>query len=280
MTPFVPQEERFFSRLEPRAVGSIALLALLLSGLLYGAWSMLHAVQKVQLAPFAQASLVLADVDPSTGEIQMTSPDALARLYLAQAQDNQMMSANNPYAGNEFDRTVTAPLLVGVSGFHAELAAPALVTSTSSVLGAAVSAAPAGSGLEWECLTEALYFEARGESLTGIVAVAEVILNRVDSADYPNSVCGVVQQGGTGLYDCQFTYRCDGIPDVIGEPAAWQDVGRVASYMLDDAPRTFADGATHYHTLAVRPSWADRFVRTTTIGFHHFYRQPSRSAQN
>src|SRR5690625_3991404 len=44
---------------------------------------------------------------------------------------------------------------------------------------------------EWRCLAEAMYFEARGEGLAGQVAVGEVILNRVDSSRYPNSVCDV-----------------------------------------------------------------------------------------
>jgi hypothetical protein len=159
--------------------------------------------------------------------------------------------------------------------------APAVATTAApTTLGAAVGAAPPGAGADWECLTEALYFEARGESLTGVVAVAEVILNRVDSPDYPNSVCGVVQQGGQGLYNCQFTYRCDGRSDAVNERAAWYGVGRVASYMLAGAPRTLTDGATHYHTQSVHPSWANRFPRTATIGYHHFYRQPTRTAQN
>ena len=55
---------------------------------------------------------------------------------------------------------------------------------------------PKGSGGEaWQCLTEALYFEARGETVEGLVGVAEVILNRVDHVRYPDSVCGVVNQG-------------------------------------------------------------------------------------
>jgi hypothetical protein len=149
-----------------------------------------------------------------------------------------------------------------------------------TLLGAAVGAAAPGAGAEWECLSEALYFEARGESLSGVVAVAEVILNRVDSPDYPNSVCGVIRQGGEGLYNCQFTYRCDGRSDVIGERAAWRAVGQVASYMLAGAPRTLTNGATHYHTQSVHPSWANRFPRTATIGYHHFYRQPTRTASN
>jgi spore germination cell wall hydrolase CwlJ-like protein len=57
-------------------------------------------------------------------------------------------------------------------------------------------------------------------------------------------------------------------------------VGKVASYMLNGAPRNLTNGATHYHTLAVHPSWANRFPRTATIGYHHFYRQPTRTASN
>jgi len=143
-----------------------------------------------------------------------------------------------------------------------------------------VARAPRGSGTEWQCLTEALYFEARGESLTGVMAVAEVILNRVASPDFPDSVCGVVRQGGEGLYNCQFTYRCDGQAEVIREDAAWDAVGRVASLMLQGAPRNLTEGATHYHTRAVHPSWANRYQRTATIGFHHFYRRPLRTASN
>ena len=134
-------------------------------------------------------------------------------------------------------------------------------------------------GDEWSCLSEALYFEARGETLKGIFGVAEVILNRVDDPRFPNSVCGVVNQGTGERYRCQFTYTCDGQPETIREPAAFRKVGKVAKIMLDGAPRTLTNGATHYHTKSVNPNWADIFPRTTTIGYHHFYREPSRSAQ-
>lgn len=278
-TPFIPHDEGFFNRLELRALGSIMVLALLLSGLVYGASSVLQEVQKVQFAPFEQVPTVVADIDPLKGAIQTASPEAMARLYLPQAADNAVTFEDNLDAGNVFRGTATELPRDGEARVSV-LPTPQADLVATSLLGAAVRAAPSGSGSEWECLTEALYFEARGESLVGVVAVAEVILNRVDSADYPNSVCGVVQQGGTGLFDCQFTYRCDGLPDVISEPAAWQVVGQVASYMLNGAPRTFAEGATHYHTLAVKPSWANSFLRTTTIGFHQFYRQTSRTAQN
>lgn len=138
----------------------------------------------------------------------------------------------------------------------------------------------ASGGAQWACLAEALYFEARGESVKGQVAVAEVILNRVDSKYFPNSVCGVVKQGTGRKYACQFTYTCDGRKDVIREKAAYALVGKVAKLMLDGAPRVLTRGATYYHTKAVRPKWSRKFQRTATIGVHYFYRRPTRLSQN
>ncbi|TCO72850.1 cell wall hydrolase [Rhodovulum euryhalinum] len=136
-------------------------------------------------------------------------------------------------------------------------------------------------GQEWQCLTEALYFEARGETVAGQFAVAEVILNRVASQAYPDSVCGVVHQGTGKRYQCQFTYTCDGHAEVIREPAVYDRMAKIARIMLDGGSRTLTNGATHYHTTAVRPRWASRFPRTATIGVHHFYRRPGiQVAQN
>ncbi len=132
---------------------------------------------------------------------------------------------------------------------------------------------------EWACLTEALYFEARGEKIKGIFGVAEVILNRVDDRRFPGSVCGVINQGTGERYRCQFTYTCDGRPETIREVGAYEKVGKVARIMLDGAPRTLTDGATHYHTKSVNPKWSRVFPRTATIGYHHFYREPARAAR-
>lgn len=131
--------------------------------------------------------------------------------------------------------------------------------------------APEGDA-QWQCLTEAIYFEARGEGLEGQIAVAEVILNRVDSPLYPRTVCGVVQQRGGG--GCQFSYVCDGRADRMREKDAADLAGRIARAMLDGAPRILTDGATHFHTRAVRPGWSKRFALTVTIGAHKFYRHP------
>lgn len=132
--------------------------------------------------------------------------------------------------------------------------------------------APATGGRDWECLARAVYFEARGETIAGRFAVAEVVLNRVDSPAYPANVCAVVNQSGGG--GCQFSFTCDGIPDRIGEAQAWREAGTIAGLMLAGAPRALTQGATHFHTRAVRPGWAHRFPRTAAIGAHLFYRQP------
>lgn len=126
-----------------------------------------------------------------------------------------------------------------------------------------------GEGAEWECLREALYFEARGETLKGQYAVAEVILNRAESADYPDSVCGVVAQGGAG--SCQFSYVCDGAPDAMHERAAAEIAGRIAAIMLSGGARGLTDGATYFHSKAVYPAWANDFTKTAAIGAHVFY---------
>ena len=126
---------------------------------------------------------------------------------------------------------------------------------------------------QWTCLTEALYFEARGESVKGIFAVAEVILNRVASPAFPATVCGVINQGTGALFQCQFSYTCDGRAETIHEPRAFRKVGKIAKLMLDGiAPRRLTAGATYYHTSAVRPRWARSFERTASIGSHLFYR--------
>jgi spore germination cell wall hydrolase CwlJ-like protein len=140
---------------------------------------------------------------------------------------------------------------------------------------AQLNALPRASGnADWRCLTEALYFEARGESLQGQFAVAEVILNRRDSNKFPNSVCTVVNQGAkTGKkYACQFSYKCDGRAEVFSEGNAYIQVGKVARLMLDGKARTLTKGATFYHTGAVRPRWSRKLLRTAKVGRHYFYR--------
>lgn len=131
-------------------------------------------------------------------------------------------------------------------------------------------AIPQVSATDLECLSEALYFEARGEGPAGQQAVAEVILNRVDHPRFPKTVCGVVNQSG------QFTYR----KSRIREGGAFQRARAIAQAALQGAPRNLTDGATYFHTGGVRPSWTRKFERTTRIGRHVFYRADQRMAAN
>ena len=162
------------------------------------------------------------------------------------------------------------------------LSPPAGGTAVEQLYDAAYLAAlsqPDG-GPEWRCLTEAIYHEARGESIEGQFAVAEVILNRVDMPEYPNTICGVVRQGTGRLHACQFSYTCDGRPTTMHDPAARTRAGRIAHLMIEGAPRELTEGASHFHTVNVQPAWARVFARTVRIGTHIFYRQPTRVSSN
>lgn len=127
---------------------------------------------------------------------------------------------------------------------------------------------------QWRCLTEALYFEARGESLSGQIAVAEVILNRVDSRRYPDTVCDVIQQGQSRRNACQFSYNCDGRPNTVGNKRIYDKLGKVAWVMMNGKSRDLTDDALFYHATHVSPYWSRKMVRTTRIGQHIFYRHP------
>ena len=128
-------------------------------------------------------------------------------------------------------------------------------------------------GAEWRCLSEALYFEARGESIMGQFAVAEVILNRVDSKRFPKTICKVVAQGTKKgrRHNCQFSYNCDGLAERIKDKSAYKISQKVAKIMMKNQPRAITYGALYYHAKFVRPKWSRRLKRTATIGLHHFY---------
>ncbi len=148
-----------------------------------------------------------------------------------------------------------------------------------------VDAQPEPEGDEqWSCLSEALYFEARGETVKGQFAVAEVIMNRVKSSRFPETLCGVINQGTASgrKYQCQFTYNCDGYKNVIAEHQAYERVSKVARAIIDQAEGSGAltGGATHYHTSAVSPAWSRIYKNTARIGVHLFYRHNYRTANN
>lgn len=139
---------------------------------------------------------------------------------------------------------------------------------------------PTRSGADYICLKEAIYHEARGEDIAGQFAVAEVILNRVDSDAYPNTVCGVVHQNAHLRNACQFSYACNGRSRAMRDETARAVAAQIADILLSGAARDLTDGATHFHSTAVRPAWSRTFERTAQIGAHIFYRQPVRLSRN
>jgi spore germination cell wall hydrolase CwlJ-like protein len=125
---------------------------------------------------------------------------------------------------------------------------------------------------ELECLTQAVYFEARGESPQGQAAVAQVVMNRVKHPSYPKTVCGVVFQGAARSVGCQFSFACDGSMRRGREDAAWKRARRVAARALSGAVLADIGSATHFHTTAVAPAWGSQMRRVGQVGLHVFYK--------
>ncbi|MER9441806.1 cell wall hydrolase [Mesorhizobium sp. M0045] len=126
---------------------------------------------------------------------------------------------------------------------------------------------------EQACLANGIYFEARGESVRGQAAVAQVILNRVRNPAYPNSICGVVYQNDNWFNRCQFSFACDGRKKRIDNPAAYKTAQDVA--MAVTAGKIFipeVGSSTHYYANYVHPGWARTMQKMTRIGLHIFYR--------
>ena len=125
---------------------------------------------------------------------------------------------------------------------------------------------------EMKCLAEAVYFEARSEPERGQAGVAQVVLNRVRSGVYPNSVCGVVYQNRHRYLACQFTFACEGKRLRTDEPGPWATAQRIARDVAEG--RTYLPGvgnATHYHANYVRPWWARHMAKREKVGSHIFY---------
>ncbi len=130
------------------------------------------------------------------------------------------------------------------------------------------------------CLALNVYHEAKNQSLSGQIAVAEVVMNRVADSRYPNNVCDVVKQGLTYRWNpgfpirnkCQFSWYCDGKSDVAKEKDAWEEALSVAKGVYHGYLDAYLEGATHYHAHYVNPSWAETKTYITRIDDHIFYR--------
>jgi len=134
---------------------------------------------------------------------------------------------------------------------------------------------PAGvfSSAEQKCLATAIYFEARGESVRGQAAVAQVVLNRVRNPAYPATICGVVYQNHKWKNRCQFSFACDGIRDRVTSRSHYRKAEEIA--MAVTAGKIFLPevaSSTHYYADYVNPGWARTMQKMKKIGLHIFYR--------
>ena len=130
---------------------------------------------------------------------------------------------------------------------------------------------------ELKCLAEAVYHEARSESFTGQLAVANVIIERANLSKFPNTICKVVHagkywKGNIVRNKCAFSYYCDGKKEWSSvEKEALNTAYHVSSLALDGVTLLSTLGATHYHASYVSPSWANNMERLEQIGTHIFY---------
>ncbi len=123
-----------------------------------------------------------------------------------------------------------------------------------------------------DCLALNIYHEARGESLDGQVAVAQVVMNRVGDTEFPGRVCDVVRQGGEWPRDrCQFSWWCDGRGDRPDDLAAWTGSKDLARRILAGSLDDPTGGALWYHADHVSPNWDMDIIRQAKIGRHVFY---------
>ena len=136
---------------------------------------------------------------------------------------------------------------------------------------------------EVKCLAQNIYFESRSDNLAGKIAVTDVVINRINSTNYPDTACGVVYQGrqdynGNMIRNkCQFSWYCDGKSDKIPNLDTndnWQLALDLAADMYYNNNWVgITEGATHYHATYVKPAWAYKLNLVGRIGQHIFYRQ-------
>ena len=197
-----------------------------------------------------QVSPVLASL------VTNDNPDILATAYAPPEPDYAMQS---PFSSVLREETKRGRFIPPVGEKDHAWAGTALPAKTFSAA-------------EQRCLAAGIYFEARGESVKGQAAVAQVILNRVRNPTYPATVCGVVYQNKNWRNRCQFSFACDGIKDRVRSPKHWDMAEEIAlATAAGKIWLTEVGSSTHYHATYVSPPWARKMRKVGQIGLHIFY---------
>lgn len=121
------------------------------------------------------------------------------------------------------------------------------------------------------CLARTIYWEARGTDRKVMHAVANVVMNRLGSEDFPDTICGIVKQGKEERA-CQFSWWCDGRPDSAQEERPYEAAKEIARKALNRQLKDVTGGALYFHSKGVRPSWSKKFKKTVKIGNVDFYK--------
>lgn len=121
------------------------------------------------------------------------------------------------------------------------------------------------------CLSRTVYWETRGEQPASMAAIANVVMNRLGHAEFPDTICGVVKQGQE-QGACQFSWWCDGRPDDAEDEESYAQAKEIARKVLNKQLKDQTGGALYFHDVSVTPSWSAEFNRTTTVGKFAFYK--------
>lgn len=204
------------------------------------------AVTASDMSSASEASLSMVSLPETAAHTSAPMAGAKPAVIFAAPQEVAQSLESGPKAGSNFS-TETEP--------KAETLA-ALVDAQG---------APEDVDGDMKCLAGAVYFESKGETLEGQLAVARVIINRAKSGRFASSLCGVVYQPS------QFSFvRGHGMPPINIASSAWREAVAIAQIAADDSWDSQAEGALFFHARRVSPGWGK--TKLASIDNHIFYR--------
>ena len=221
------------------------------------------------------AALIGSGVGLALGAVYMAGGMARAATDHSRAERVAQVAAGN-FSESVLEREAADPVVLRIAQAHDPLAEDdngvdrQLQALTDRLRAKEAHPEAVQAARDLDCLTDAVYYEARGETPRGRQAVATVVLNRVKNPSFPKTVCGVVFQRASGT--CQFSFACDGSMRHGREASAWQDARHIAARALSGYILRDVGSATHFHTIDVAPEWGPKMLRVAQVGLHVFYR--------
>jgi spore germination cell wall hydrolase CwlJ-like protein len=215
----------------------------------------LQAASMAAVAFYGIATLAFTDTSAA-----VASPLIADMIQPVPAQSSEQTGSSVPQAAVEATaQAETAPQQIDTQTAQPPLKAESLAQLVS------MSEIPAELDEETRCLAGAVYFESKGETLNGQLAVAKVVIARRDSGRFASSLCGVVYQPS------QFSFVRGGrMPAIPTASRDWQEAVAIAQIAMKDAWESPVEGALFFHARHVSPGW--RMQRLAAVDNHVFYR--------